>query len=347
MRAAALHPGKTASLLSGQKEGYAIETRRDLQRELDQAIDTMDMDAVGELLGQLAGIEPTIPAAEDSRLFAARVKQLEKEREPMKMNRTTRMTLIAAAVAASLSVGVYAANNMSSFTFERGGRLVHIQGDGLTEQDAKEAADSVADALKGKKAVPQLEISFDSDKASFKDGAIIVKETEGSGTDGEKDTYKIETAPSVGRTATLEETSFRSVEDGERAMNLKLAKPDIVSKMEPGSAAGIDFNGNDKYLRAAYGSLENGKAVQITLERSVPTQGETKIQTQDVDPGSTGSYQSARGFTFTTASESEGGNTMRFAVCPRGYYTYTIGFFGFSEQEIRQALDTIDLSIYG
>ena len=43
---------------------------------------------------------------------------------------------------------------MSSFTFERGGRLVHIQGDGLTEQDAKEAADSVADALKGKKAVP-------------------------------------------------------------------------------------------------------------------------------------------------------------------------------------------------
>lgn len=143
-----------------------METRRDLQRELDQAIDTMDMDAVGELLGQLAGIEPTIPAAEDSRLFAARVKQLEKEREPMKMNRTTRMTLIAAAVAASLSVGVYAANNMSSFTFERGGRLVHIQGDGLTEQDAKEAADSVADALKGKKAVPQLEISFDSDKAS-------------------------------------------------------------------------------------------------------------------------------------------------------------------------------------
>ena len=78
MRAAALHPGKTASLLSGQKEGYAMETRRDLQRELDQAIDTMDMDAVGELLGQLAGIEPTIPAAEDSRLFAARVKQLEK-----------------------------------------------------------------------------------------------------------------------------------------------------------------------------------------------------------------------------------------------------------------------------
>ncbi len=117
--------------------------------------------------------------------------------------------------------------------------------------------------------------------------------------------------------------------------------------MGPGSAAGIDFNGNDKYLRAAYGSLENGKAVQITLDRSVPTQGETKIQTQDVDPGSTGSYQSARGFTFTTASESEGGNTMRFAVCPRGYYTYTIGFFGFSEQEIRQALDTIDLSIYG
>ena len=42
-RAAALHPGKTASLLSGQKEGYAMETRRDLQRELDQAIDTMDM----------------------------------------------------------------------------------------------------------------------------------------------------------------------------------------------------------------------------------------------------------------------------------------------------------------
>mgnify|MGYP002508476917 CR=1 FL=1 len=33
----------------------------------------------------------------------------------------------------------------------------------------------MADALKGKKAVPQLEISFDSDKASFKDGAIIVK----------------------------------------------------------------------------------------------------------------------------------------------------------------------------
>lgn len=324
-----------------------METRRDLQRELDQAIDVMDMDAVEDLLGQLTGIEPTIPVAEDSRLFAARVKRLEKEQQPMKMNRTTRMTLIAAAIVASLSLGVYAASNMSSFTFERGGQLVHIKGDGLTQQDAKEAADSVADALKGKGAAPQLEISFDSEKADFKNGAIIVREAEGSGAEGGEATYEIEAASSAETSVTLKETEFSSVEAGERAMNLKLAKPDIVSKMGPGSASGIDFNGNDKYLRAVYGSVESGRTVQITVDRSVPTQGETKIQTQEIDPGSAGSYKSAKGFAFTTASESEGSNTMHFAVCSRGYYTYTIAFFGFSDQEIRQALDTIDLSIYG
>lgn len=113
--------------------------RKELE-QLDQAIDRMDLEAIGALLDRLDEREGETISPEDPALFAARIRKLHREKERIMKHFTRKTILIAACLAAALSVGVYASGAWTHFDLFSGGRMVTVTtGDAsMTEKEARE-----------------------------------------------------------------------------------------------------------------------------------------------------------------------------------------------------------------
>lgn len=119
-----------------------MDEQRDDLKKLDEAIDQMDIDAIGTLLDRLDERTGETIAPEDPALFAARIRKLQHERESIMKHFTKKTILIAACLAAALSVGVYASGVWTHFDLFSGGRMVTVTtNDGsMTEAEARELA---------------------------------------------------------------------------------------------------------------------------------------------------------------------------------------------------------------
>lgn len=119
-----------------------MDERQKHLSKLDEAVDRMDLEAVNTLLDCLDELEMEKIVPEEPALFAARIRGLQKKRESIMKHKNTKVILIAACLAAALSVGVYATGAWTHFSFFSDGRAVTVAtGDGsMTETQARELA---------------------------------------------------------------------------------------------------------------------------------------------------------------------------------------------------------------
>lgn len=136
-----------------------MDEKQEYMSQLDEAIDRMDLETVGALLDRMDALEPAAVSPEDPSLFAARIRKLQSERESMMKHKKTKI-ILAACLAAALSVGVYASGVWTHFDLFSGGRMVTVtahdasmtkteagelaeEGKPLSPEEAKAAGDNV------------------------------------------------------------------------------------------------------------------------------------------------------------------------------------------------------------
>ncbi|MEM1485196.1 hypothetical protein V6615_09990 [Oscillospiraceae bacterium PP1C4] len=280
-------------------------------RQLDAAIDGMDQDGIDRSLARLTALESHTIEAEDAKLFAARIKKLDRERKhSMKNKKTMRTVLVAAAIMVVASVGVYASGVLNNFTFADGDRITNVRTtESITETEAKELADNAKSAetapSEQAREAESKEFTFDT-----------VEEAE----------KKLDTK-----------------------IVIPAKMPELALKSVSGQTIRWGDDMESRTVYAIYGDPES-KAVGITVDKRIVKPGSefTSISTSDMDKNSIGEYKSKSGKVYTLHSESDdsGKRTARIAKITAGSYEYALIFVGVEENEMHKIIDSADLSVY-
>lgn len=315
-----------------------MESKQQLKQKLDQAIDEMDLDGICETLDRLTGLEDHPIAAESPELFAARIKKLDKERkQPMKMSKTIRGVFAAAAIIAMLSVGVYASGAWQRFAFVKDDQMVVVQtGDGkMSQKQAEELAkEGVHVQVASSAEVPGGQLP-DPDQMVIGEDEIQLSWTQDAPVDSD-----------INLSVTEKETAdYASAQEAAKALGLPLALPEIPDGMAFASAKASSL-GDDKgqsFGKTMWVNYDGEKrSLGITVDWMKISEKITAVTYHGIEPGSGGSYKTAKGYEFTTVRED--GSDIATIFC--GEYEYTLVFNGFTESERRQMLDSVDLSVY-
>lgn len=285
-----------------------MNEKQKILRELDAAIDGMDLDGIDRNLTRLTALEPHKIEAEDVKLFAARIKQLDKERNyKMKNGKTIRIVLVAAAILTVTSIGVYASGVLNRFTFADGDRITTVQTtESMTEAEAQKLVDDAkSDSTEGAS-------EAESENYTFK----TVEEAEN----------KLDTkiaVPAKMPEFKLTEMTGQSVKWGDG--------------MESRTVWALYGSPDSK----AVGITVDKRIVK-------PDSEFTSIAISDMDENSMGEYKSKSGRIYTMYSESDdsGEKTARIARTVIGNYEYALVFVGFEEAEMHEIIDSADLSVY-
>lgn len=107
--------------------GNAMKKKQDIINELDQAIDAMDIDGIDIGLEALTAIETHQIQVENTTLFAARIKKMNKENVKMIKPRNYIKVAVIAAAIMTMGLTVYAANALNIFSFVQGNRFVTMR----------------------------------------------------------------------------------------------------------------------------------------------------------------------------------------------------------------------------
>ena len=285
-----------------------MNQKQKILRELDAAIDGMDLDGIDRNLTRLTALEPHKIEAEDAKLFAARIKKLDKERNyKMKNKKTMRIVLVAAAILTVTSIGVYASGVLDHFTFAEGDRIATVQTTtSMTEAEAQKLVEDAKSDSSEKASQPESEdYTFES-----------VEEAEN------KLDFKLAVPAKMPELA-LVEVSGESIKwgDGMESRTICTLYGDPDSK-----AVGI--------------------TVEKRIVN--PDSDYTSISISDMDENSMGEYKSKSGRVYAMHSESDdsGERTAHIAKTEIGNYEYALIFVGFEENEMHEIIDSADLSLY-
>lgn len=286
-----------------------MKDKEQLLRELEDAIDRADMDAIERGLVGLSSVEPQPILGEDPRLFSARILKQHKENENMKAStKVWRVTAIAAA-AALMGVAVYAAAEFQRFSLAGGDKFVTLQtNQDITQQEANQIMEEGLDH----QVTPE-------ERAA---AAQAIQQNE---------------------------QSFASVEEAAAQMNMVLPLPGAMGDMELESATGQSLYGEGVEDHTVWLNFADSKdrMVGVTVTRQIVTGTVTTTTTGDMDEGSLGTYKSKSGITYTTLTESDetGENTAFIAMATVGEYEYALVLDqGFTESERHALIDSVDLT---
>lgn len=130
-----------------------MKKKSEIMNELDDAINAMDIRRIDQGLEALADIEPLPFQAENSKLFAARIKKMNEENLNMKISRKFIKAAVVAATIGVMGITAYAANALNVFSFIQDGKIVvvrtteNIDGNAMGVQSNPEAPIREEDAL--------------------------------------------------------------------------------------------------------------------------------------------------------------------------------------------------------
>ena len=285
-----------------------MNEKQKILRELDAAIDGMDLDGIDRNLTRLTALEPHKIEAEDVKLFAARIKQLDKERNyKMKNGKTIRIVLVAAAILTVTSIGVYASGVLNRFTFAYGDRITTVQTtESMTEAEAQKLVDDA--------------------KSDSTEGA--------SEAESENYTFK-----------TVEEAENKL--DTKIAVPAKMPEFELTEMTGQSVKWGDGMESRTVWaLYGSPDSKAVGITVDKRIVK--PDSEFTSIAISDMDENSMGEYKSKSGRIYVMFSESDdsGKRTARIAKTEIGNYEYALVFAGFEEAEMHEIIDSADLSVY-
>ncbi len=288
-----------------------MKSKNQILKELDAAIDAMDMSAVERGLLELGSGEsgPSVtPGA--PRLFAAKIIKLNEEKTKMKYSRKHIRAAIVAAAVLLMGVTAYAAVTGSLFTFTMGDRYVTVRSDEeMTEQEA-------------------LDMAKESVESRPVEGANVVYAEP-----AEKTFNSVEEAE-AGMDMIIPMPSKMP------EMKLDSATGQIIEWSEGSEMRTVWLTYSD----------DADRLFGVTVMRDIIPAGEpsTRLSESDMDEGSLGSYTSKTGVTYDTLTESDetGERTAHIATVTIGEYQYSLVFYGFDDAERFAVIDSVDLSAY-
>lgn len=274
-----------------------MNERQKYQKDLEQAVDQMDLTGISAILDQLDALEQNSIQPEDPVLFAARIRKLHQERtRSMVSFFNKKIILVAACLAVILSVGAYAAGKWQTFSFFNGGKVVTVT----------TTSPSVTQA--------QAQKMIEDDMAAPRNkGNILVADPP---------------------------KEYPSVEAAASAMGMLVAEPGNTLELQLGRIFAQSTDWGTKNIYLTYG--EEGRRMGVTVMLDQPKDGSSVISYSDIEGRNMGTYKSAKGDSFHMIQDQNGD----YAYIGLGQYGYVVIFDGFSNQEIHQVLDSIDLSAY-
>lgn len=293
-----------------------MNDKKAILKEMEKAIDDMDMAAFDRGLDMLSSLETQNIVAEEPRIFSARVQKLcqediQMESKPSWSRKKTRfIAVIAVASALLMGASVYAANNLNLFSFLSDDKYVTIRTtEDITEDEAKARAES------------------DDTAPSAPENAVTPEQTE----------YQ-----------------FESVEQARETMDMEIPFPADLPAMRFESGQGLslalDTDGSEKRMVWLTYADDQQRMFGITVSRALfkPGVPHSSITTSDADPSSMGTYHSKSGFAYNTITESDdsGEKTAHIATTMIGEYDYALVFVGFEQAEREAIIDSVDLSGY-
>lgn len=287
-----------------------MEEKIRLLKEIDAAIDAMDEAGINKGLEALRNLEESPVYVEDSKSYAAHIlKQSRRENKMIRPKRYVRAAIAAAAIAL-MGVTAYAATTLNLFGFGNGDTYVTVRtNQQISEQEARALVES--------------------------DGRNPAEQPEDAG-------MQVDT----------EETAYDSVEAAARALDMEIPLPAAMPQMQLESVkATVNKFGDAAESRTVWIEYEDGQGrmLGITVVREIMSDDVSSFTTNDMDPGSLGTYQSKSGVVYTTLTESDdsGANTAHIATAMIGEYEYSFVFMGFEEAQRQEVIDSVDLSGYG
>ena len=287
-----------------------MQEKNRILRELEQAIDRGDIDAVTAGVDRLTEQQSPPIQAEDAMLFAAGIRKINKESQAMNTKKQPKKFLTVAIVAALVLVmgaTAFAATQRGWFSFVHGDRFITGRTNaGMSEQEAEEI-------------IKNSELPADFD-------------------------------PSQIAQAEVEELTFATVEEARTQLAMAIPLPDAMPALTLADATGnrtiIGEAVERKTVWLNY-SDEQGRILGITVSCETIADAEPVFSytTHDMDDGSVGAYTTPAGDTYTTLTESDdtGEKTAHIATIMLGEYEYSLVFFGFEEAERAAIIDSTDL----
>lgn len=274
-----------------------MNERQKYQKDLEQAVDQMDLTGISAILDQLDALEQNSIQPEDPVLFAARIRKLHQERTRSMVSFFNKKTiLVAACLAVVLSVGAYAAGKWQTFSFFNGGKVVTVTttSPSVTQAQAQKMIEDDMVAPRNK-------------------GNILVADPP---------------------------KEYPSVEAAASAMGMLVAEPGNTLELQLGRIFAQSTDWGTKNIYLTYG--EEGRRMGVTVMLDQPKDGSSVISYSDIEGRNMGTYKSAKGDSFHMIQDQN----ADYAYIGLGQYGYVVIFDGFSNQEIHQVLDSIDLSAY-
>ena len=274
-----------------------MNERQKYQKDLEQAVDQMDLTGISAILDQLDALEQNSIQPEDPVLFAARIRKLHQERTRSMVSFFNKKTiLVAACLAVVLSVGAYAAGKWQTFSFFNGGKVATVTttSPSVTQAQAQKMIEDDMVAPRNK-------------------GNILVADPP---------------------------KEYPSVEAAASAMGMLVAEPGDTLALQLGRIFAQSTDWGTKNIYLTYG--EEGRRMGVTVMLDQPKDGSSVISYSDIEGRNMGTYKSAKGDSFHMIQDQN----ADYAYIGLGQYGYVVIFDGFSNQEIHQVLDSIDLSAY-
>jgi len=287
-----------------------MKDKKQILKELDDAIDRADMNDIERGLNSLSVVEPNTIQAEDPGLFSTRVQKMYKEQCIMNKPRRALRISVVAAVIMAMGITVYAASTLNWFSFLSGDKFVTMRTtESMTEDEAKALVETNQNAVIPDGAVmetPEIqELSFDTVQQAEKELDMLLV--------------------------------------------LPASLPDMVLDNANAQIVGFGEGLETRTCWLNY-SDDQGRLFGVTVVREIIQPGTpvTGYTTHDIDDGSLGSYKSKSGIEYTTLTESDdsGEMTAHIAYTMIGEYEYTLVFVGFEEAERQEIIDSADLSVY-
>ncbi len=145
-----------------------------------------------------------------------------------------------------------------------------------------------------------------------------------------------------------EKISFNSIDEAKESFNINIPLPEIMPNLELSNIFGekMDFGTDSSKTEvwATYGNPEK-KAFGITAVKYDFNEDVTSATISDIDEGTLGEYTTAKGYKFSTFKESDETKekTAYIYSISKDNYKYAFSFFGFSESEMNNILDSLNL----
>lgn len=274
--------------------GNAMKEKLEIMNELDKAIDAMDTERIDLGLEALAGIESLPFQAENSKLFAARIKKMKMENINMKNPRRFINAAVVAAAIMAMGVTAYAANGFKVFSFVQDNKAFVVR----TNENVD--TDSI-----------QIEENPDA----------IIKED-----------------PELSKT----EYTFNTAAEAEKDLDIKIVLPAVTTQMNLVSATGITSKWDDMESRNVYLKYVDIQGRNMNISAAKIVSDGTVVSSYDLGDNNPGNYINKLGTDFIISNETD---QITYFVA-RGEYQYSISFSGYTENEQKEIVDTLDLSDY-